>query len=377
MRNRFTNATLVTVCATALAACTTTAAVVQGTEPVAGSPTHAFVAADARKSLEMFAQLLEENYLYADIGKRYAEFLRAQLARNAYADFPSAAAFASTVERDLRAVHYDDHLHLNPPSISKNGVVAAEGFKGGTCPQGGTISRSMGKSGWLAPGVAYVEFCAFGDQDVDIEALRAFLARYSGAKTLIVDNRANNGGGFVEMNLIMSHLFGKPTELFRLDIRRSVDEKDPFPGGNEPEWEKLPPTEQMARYAWYARPANVVTGLRDAKVFVLNSPATVSAGEAFALALQRTGRATVIGDRTKGAAHLAPTWGLAGGYRGQLSIGRTYNPDTGKSHERVGIQPDVKVPAEKALEEALRRAGVDVQPGLRAWQALPTAQTAG
>jgi hypothetical protein len=42
-----------------------------------------------------------------------------------------------------------------------------------------------------------------------------------------------------------------------------------------------------------------------------------------------------------------------------VPVGRTYDPATNLGWEGTGVSPDVAVPAEQALDEALRRAGVD------------------
>jgi C-terminal processing protease CtpA/Prc len=47
-------------------------------------------------------------------------------------------------------------------------------------------------------------------------------------------------------------------------------------------------------------------------------------------------------------------------YAAFIPVGRTFDPDTGQSWEGVGVKPDVAVPAEQALDEALRRAGATV-----------------
>ena len=46
------------------------------------------------------------------------------------------------------------------------------------------------------------------------------------------------------------------------------------------------------------------------------------------------------------------------GYAAFIPAGRTFDPDTGKSWEGTGVAPDIAVPADAALDEALRRAGV-------------------
>jgi len=46
------------------------------------------------------------------------------------------------------------------------------------------------------------------------------------------------------------------------------------------------------------------------------------------------------------------------GYAAFIPVGRSFDPDTGEGWEGVGVKPDVEVPADKALDEALKLAGV-------------------
>jgi C-terminal processing protease CtpA/Prc len=48
------------------------------------------------------------------------------------------------------------------------------------------------------------------------------------------------------------------------------------------------------------------------------------------------------------------------GYAAFIPVGRTFDPDTGQSWEGTGVKPDVEVPADKALDQALKLAGVSI-----------------
>jgi len=51
---------------------------------------------------------------------------------------------------------------------------------------------------------------------------------------------------------------------------------------------------------------------------------------------------------------------MGNGYAAFIPVGRTFDPDTGESWEGTGVKPDVAVPADKALDEALKLAGAKV-----------------
>jgi C-terminal processing protease CtpA/Prc len=49
---------------------------------------------------------------------------------------------------------------------------------------------------------------------------------------------------------------------------------------------------------------------------------------------------------------------LGHGFSAFIPVGRTFDPDTDKGWEGTGVKPDVEVPADQALDEALKLAGV-------------------
>jgi C-terminal processing protease CtpA/Prc len=91
-------------------------------------------------------------------------------------------------------------------------------------------------------------------------------------------------------------------------------------------------------------------------VYVLTSAETFSAGEAFAFALQRAGRAVIVGERTGGGGHSGTLMRLPNGFSMFMPTGRSFDPRTGQGWQVDGVHPDREVPAGDALAEALRLA---------------------
>jgi C-terminal processing protease CtpA/Prc len=74
----------------------------------------------------------------------------------------------------------------------------------------------------------------------------------------------------------------------------------------------------------------------------------------FYYSLKQLKRATLVGERTGGGAHmgrglqrLSPLL-----FTALVPTGQSINPMTKSNWEKVGVEPDVKVPAEKSLTEA-------------------------
>jgi hypothetical protein len=313
-----------------------------------------FVRAEAQEAVEKLAALLEENFVFPDKAQAYAAKLRSRLAAGAYANFADANAFAEAVTADLQAVHSDGHLRVRPPQMASQGGKAEPARRG---PPPGF--KFISKSGWLADGVAYIRFEAFPGDDQVLAELRSFIAAHKNAKSLIIDARTHRGGGLAEMDVLFPELFAKETVLVGMDTREAVDRREGSPmAGAKLRLVKGPAG--VVRREHYVVPAAKGIGLRTAKVYLLTSNRTVSAGEHLALSLKRTGRATLIGETTRGAGHYGGVNDLPHGYAVFIPVGRTFDPDNNQGWEGVGVKPHIEVPADKALDEALKLAGVTV-----------------
>ena len=309
-----------------------------------------FDRAEAAKVVEELAVALEENFVFPDKGKAYAERLRARYDSGAYVHFPDGETFAETVTADLQAVHPDGHLRLHPPQ-------ADEGNGERRPQQTLNPDEAIGKAGWIADGVAYISFGLFPGDPATLAKLSQFLEAHASAKTLIIDARTHRGGGLTEMDLLFPLLFGEPQTLVEMDTRVAVEEAHGPPPAVA-SLEKVQGPDGVVRRAHKVAPSAKVTGLRNAKVFLLTSGRTASAAEHLALSLKRTGRATLVGETSAGAGHYGGMIPFAGGYAAFIPVGRTFDPDTNEGWEGVGVKPDIEVPAEQALVAALTAAGV-------------------
>lgn len=246
---------------------------------------------------------------------------------------------------DLQRVHQEGHLRLLAPDTAPGAA---------SDPHRGTAT-GVGRAEWLSPGVAYVALHGFTGGEQELERVREVFDAYANASTLIIDARDYRGGTPMEGDVMFASMFEKPTPLLWMDVRSDVEERGGNPLTDGPTLKRIAGPEGIVRREWMAVPATRRSGLATARVYVLTSKETASAGEGFALALKRTGRATLIGETTAGAGHFGRTVTLPGGYRAFIPVGRPFDPDTGKGWEGTGVEPHVPVPAEEALEEALRR----------------------
>lgn len=331
-------------------------------------------AEEARETALALASILEESYVFPDVARRYGAALRGKAAGGGYDKAGTGFALAELLTADVQAVAPDNHLRVmaGQPGpggpgprrvlVRRPGGPGDSGAPGASGPQPAMVRMApppaMEQPRWLAPGVAFVRFNLFpGDESVTAAAAR-FMADHADAKTIIFDIRTHRGGGLAEMDAIFPYLFAEPTTLVTMDTRASVERAGGNPIGAGPAMRDVPTDEDVVRREHFVTPHASEKRLFDAKVYVLTSRFTGSAAEHFALSLKRTHRATLIGETTGGAGNYGGMRRLGGKFSVFVPVGRTFDPDTGKGWEGIGIAPDVAVPAERALAEALLRSGV-------------------
>ena len=147
---------------------------------------------------ESYAALLERDYVYPEIGERYAAALRAGITAGRYAKL-TGEALGQAIDKDLTAVSPDGHLRLRTPEGASTSPAPAPGA---AAPVRRAPKVPVEQAGWIAPGIAFVRFNLF-PEDASVTAQAAkFMADHADAKAIIFDIRTHNGGGLDQMDAI-------------------------------------------------------------------------------------------------------------------------------------------------------------------------------
>jgi hypothetical protein len=318
--------------------------VAQTTQPAVAVAPSDTLRQSRNATIEDLAAKLERKYVFPETGRKYAAMLRANSAAGKYAAIADDKTFAKLVSDDLEAVAFDGHLKLVPKPTASTG--------GGGGPKG--LPDTIQAQERLPGDVAYIRLGKFFGEPEETAAIKKFVEDNSDAKTLIFDVRTHIGGGLDEMDAMFPYLFDKETVLVGMDTRDSV--KSPLEDGPRLRKAAESPAGVVRREHFVVPAAG--SPLSKAKIFVLASGRTASAGEHFVLSLKSSGRATVIGETTYGAGNFGSTEEIAGGFQAFIAVGRSFEPATDKGWDYVGIAPHIAVPAKDALTEALVRSGM-------------------
>ncbi len=298
-----------------------------------------------RGAVEELAAMLEQRYVFPDVAQQYAEHLRTRAEAGAYDGASDPQQLAAQLEGELNAIHRDAHLRVTLSGGSEPGrrVLRA--------PPG---DEAFGQAQWLADGVAYLRIDMLPGDEASQARMASILDQYANANALILDLRTCRGGTLAVMDVLLSRLYGQPTQLVTMDTRRGADRGlEDFYAGSRTMREVRSAPANIRRWQHWAQPTSPASSLADARVFVLTDQ-TASACEHLSLALKDTGRATLIGATTRGAGNYGGDEVFANGQlQVFIPIGRTYGR-SGRGWEATGIAPDQAVAAREALNQALR-----------------------
>ena len=292
--------------------------------------------ADKATVVDAIVAHLETDYVDAPVGQRAADSLRQLSDSGAFDNALSGQAFAESLGSRLQALTGDGHLNVeysaDPVQQTDDGVDA---YSASEIERwyGAHLNFGVERIERLENNVGLIDLRVFAPIDMGGATIAAAMNVVAHMDALIIDLR-NNGGGIGDMaNLVASYVFGP--------------EPQPLTGV-------------------YDRPADTLTqrftqayvsGARfgpDRPVYVLISRKTFSAAEALAYDLQALERATIVGEPSGGGAHPFEYVPIHPHFVLWSVTARSVNPITGKNWQGVGVQPDIRVPAEQALGQAVK-----------------------
>jgi C-terminal processing protease CtpA/Prc len=186
----------------------------------------------------------------------------------------------------------------------------------------------------LSGNIGYLKFNMFADPKVCGATAAAAMNFLENVDAIIFDVRSNGGGEPSMVALLTSYLFGsEPVHLNDLWNRKT----------------------NMTQQYW-TLPYVPGKRLEGKPVFVLTSKRTFSGAEEFSYNLKNLKRATLVGETTGGGAHPVSDHRIDDHFMIGVPFARAINPISKTNWEGKGVEPDVKVPAQDALETARKLA---------------------
>jgi len=287
-------------------------------------------AATRERVIEGVIANLNEYYVYPDTAMKMIDAVRAQQKSGAYSLANQPTTFAMMLTKDLQDVSRDRHL-----SVGYSFTVLPEGRIKPTSDAYELAEEncSFQKAERLPSNIGYLKINAFRDPEICGATATAAMNFLGNVDAMIFDLRDNGGGAPGMVVLISTYLFNQPTHLNDVYNRK-----------------------EDSTTQYWTLPYVPGKRLAGKPVFVLTSKRTFSGAEEFAYDLKNLKRATIIGETTGGGAHMVSVHRLDDHFMIGVPVATAVNPISKANWEGSGVEPDVKVPAEEALDVAERMA---------------------
>lgn len=291
--------------------------------------------------IEAAATIFEREHVIPEIGMKYAEALRDNLAKGVFDEVSNGRDFMIAIDKILWPIDTDGHVWLNfyQEDIPENYV----GDRIDIPPEQAAEAEALAKQRnfgiekieRLRGNIGYIDYRSFTDAQGSDDAFAAAMNLLQHTGALIIDLRNNGGGSPEVVTLFTSYLLDSQNALIGTFVDRDGLVTDEFRTRNEV---------LGARYG-EQRP-----------VYVLISRNTYSAAEAFTYGLQARDRVRVIGDATQGGSRPNNTYRLHARFMLAVPVLRSIDAATNSDYEESGVVPDFIVPSKEALSFAYIRA---------------------
>ncbi len=287
-----------------------------------------------RVLVDSLASQLNKYYIEKNAASRMSSYIKKRFKEGRYNNIKDPHTLAGMLTSDVLSVQRDEHFHVeyNPSlaaelsgNIEDVPRMVAEKLQ---------VERSKNfgfrKAEIINGNIGYLEISGFSRlNQYSRAAADAALQMVSNGRALIIDLRYGVGGSPDMVTHILSHFFREKTHVNDIYIRS-----------------------ENVTLPYYTSPDSSYGPLTTIPIYVLTSYKTFSAAEGLVYALQTLKRATIVGEKTRGGAHTVNYRPVSSGFVSDIPFGRAISPVTKKNWEKTGIMPDIKCPAEKALETA-------------------------
>jgi hypothetical protein len=204
---------------------------------------------------------------------------------------------------------------------------------------------------------AYLQIKNFSTSTDELAAVLPKIVANPAFKNLIIDLRDNGGGGINAAFELAKYIVSEDMEVgyfptnkleysgYQPELFRTLPSVQPKSTNEFGEQLKTTPGVKLI----FKKPNNpVFTG----NIYVLTNGMTGSTCEPIVYALKNNKKATIIGEKTYGGMLAASPFVVSGKYTLMLPIADFYTYD-GIRLDKVGVNPDIEVKSEEALNKAL------------------------
>jgi len=279
-------------------------------------------------AIKTMSKIINDKYVFPAKGEKIAKHLSQELRHGRFKNVKTWKALDSIATKVLRDFSGDGHMYVvnDPKTVQELSAVKNEVDENSSEDSfyygGDAVKNNFGfKEVKLLEGnIGYIKLSEINISEKSLPVLFASMRFIANTKALVVDLQNNHGGGSAIGNVFESYFLPKEASLLEFQNRE---------GENH----------MSKTVAWLLEPKY------DKPLYIMINKGTVSAAEAFAFALQFRKRATIVGQRSAGGAHMNSWYPVNEHLYISVSTGAPTLPGTEISWEQKGVQPDHVVEA--------------------------------
>jgi hypothetical protein len=297
-------------------------------------------------AINKMAKEIKEHYVYPEKGAAIADHLTGAHKDGKFGSAGSWKELAEATTKCLQDFSHDGHLYVRYDTASSRELLGQQKEKS----EENQASKSDGEESdpfFYGPSAAdrkygfdsvsisrenigYLHLSEINISRKSLAALYAVMKTVADTRALIIDLR-NNGGGGSDIGAVLESFFlPEKTPLITFISRTGEQSTDS--------------TVSWLKEKRYDRP-----------VFILINNRTASAAEAFAFSMKKTGRATVIGQPSAGAANMNAWFSVNEHIFISVSEMAPVWHGTTDTWERQGIQPDCTAVTEEEITSCIHK----------------------
>lgn len=293
---------------------------------------------EVKSAVVAIAKLVDSSYVFPEKGKRIANHLLKEYKSGKFSSVRDWDTFASLATTCLGDFSHDGHLYVrNDAKTVKDLLMSQKQME--TPDSAGDFSQDPFYYGSdaieknfgfrevriLEGNIGYIKISEINISAKSLPVLFAAMEFTSNAKALVIDLRDNGGGGSELGPVFHSFFLAKDIPLLEFKTRNGPGRMD-----------KTVPWLMEKKY--------------NNPLFIIINNGTASAAEEFAYSLQNKKRATIVGQRSAGAANMNSWYAVNEHIYVSVSTAAPALPGTEESWEQKGVQPDHVVKRGAELE---------------------------
>lgn len=294
-------------------------------------------------TIDSINRKLNANYVFPEVAAMMTKELSVNFKNGKYNSLADPGELARQLTNDLQEISKDKHLMVvyNPAIIAQENALTDKDRANEEAEWAKELVNHLKRDNYgfrevkiLDGNIGYLDLREFVDPNHGSETLTTTMHFLKNTTAIIIDLRENDGGSPEMVRLLASYFFSSAPVHLANHYNRPRNE--------------LTESWTLPSVPGVRRP--------ETDLYILTSSKTFSAAEAFSYQLQQLKRATIVGEKTAGGAHLTGSVIATDKFYVRIPQGRTTSPVTNSNWEGVGVTPDIAVSAEEALKAAQTKA---------------------